>query len=411
MEEWKEYKLAEVCENIYSGGTPSSMKASYWNGNLPWLSSGETSQRYIYYTEKCITKEGAENSSTRYAYKGSTVIASAGQGHTRGQASMLCIDTYVNQSVLVLKPNPLIINPHFLYFNIDGRYNELRQLSDGTSTRGSLSGKILKDLQIFLPPLNEQIRIASILKSLDDKIEVNRKINENLEQQAQALFKSWFVDFEPFKDGEFVESELGMIPKGWRVDRIEDLSQKMASGGTPKSLNKDYYSGDIKWFSTKELKDSFLFDSEKHISEDALNNSSAKMFPEGTVLMAIYAAPTVGRLGILTSPATFNQAAVGIVPKDNVGSEFVYLSLLSERINLNNLASGAAQQNLNVGIVKNYIILVPEQKILDRFNRIAKGVFNLLKKNSDESRRLAILRDTLLPKLMSGELKVNEVEI
>ena len=193
MEEWKEYKLAEVCENIYSGGTPSSMKTSYWNGNLPWLSSGETNQRYIYDTEKCITQEGADNSSTRYAYRGSTVIASAGQGHTRGQASMLCIDTYVNQSVLVLKPNPLFINPHFLYYNLDNRYNELRQLSDGTSTRGSLSGKILKDLKIYLPSLDEQQKIASILKSLDDKIEVNRKINENLEQQAQALFKSWFL--------------------------------------------------------------------------------------------------------------------------------------------------------------------------------------------------------------------------
>jgi type I restriction enzyme S subunit len=184
----------------------------------------------------------------------------------------------------------------------------------------------------------------------------------------------------------------------------------MASGGTPKSLNKDYYSGDIKWFSTKELKDCFLFDSEKHISKDALNNSSAKLFPEGTILMAIYAAPTVGRLGILTNPATFNQAAVGIVPKENVGNEFLYLSLLSERINLNNLASGAAQQNLNVGIVKNYNILVPEQKILDVFNRIVKSIFTLLKKNANESRRLAELRDTLLPKLMSGELKVNEIE-
>ena len=230
-----------------------------------------------------------------------------------------------------------------------------------------------------------------------------------MEQQAQALFKSWFVDFEPFKDGEFVESELGMIPKGWRVERIEDLSQKMASGGTPKSLNKDYYLGNIKWYSTKELKDCFLFDSEKHISEDALKNSSAKMFPEGTVLMAIYASPTVGRLGILTNPATFNQAAVGIVPKENVGSEFIYLSLLSERTNLNNLASGAAQQNLNVGIVKNYNILVPEQKALDRFNRLARSYFLLLKKNTEESRCLAELRDTLLPKLMSGEIKVNEL--
>ena len=222
MEDWKEYNLGEVCENIYSGGTPSSMNASYWNGSLPWLSSGETAQRYIFSTEKYITKEGAENSSTRYAYKGSTVVASAGQGHTRGQASLLCIDTYVNQSVLVLRPNTKIIDSHYLYYNIDSRYNELRQLSDGTSTRGSLSGKILKDLNIYLPPLNEQKRIASILKSLDDKIECNKRINENLEQQAQALFKSWFVDFEPFKDQPFVETELGMIPQGWRVGLIGD---------------------------------------------------------------------------------------------------------------------------------------------------------------------------------------------
>ena len=267
----------------------------------------------------------------------------------------------------------------------------------------------LKTLMIPMPEMLIQRKIGDLYFNFSEKAEINRRINENLEQQAQALFKSWFVDFEPFKNGEFVESELGMIPKGWRVERIEDLSQKMASGGTPKSLNKDYYLGNIKWYSTKELKDCFLFDSEKHISEDALKNSSAKMFPEGTVLMAIYASPTVGRLGILTNPATFNQAAVGIVPKENVGSEFIYLSLLSERTNLNILASGAAQQNLNVGIVKNYNILVPEQKALDRFNRLARSYFLLLKKNTEESRRLAELRDTLLPKLMSGELKVNEI--
>ena len=117
--EWKEYTLEEVCENIFSGGTPSSMNASYWDGDLPWLSSGETRQRYIYKTEKCITEEGVRKSSTRFAHKGSTVIASAGQGHTRGQASMLCIDTYVNQSVLVLSPDKSKIDPAFLYFNLD----------------------------------------------------------------------------------------------------------------------------------------------------------------------------------------------------------------------------------------------------------------------------------------------------
>lgn len=299
------------------------------------------------------------------------------------------------------------ITPMFLYYFLQQEEvkQSIRNIAVG-ATMPSINTKLLSELDVLLPHLGTQQRIASVLSSLDDKIEVNRRINENLEQQAQALFKSWFVDFEPFKDGEFVESELGMIPKGWRVETIEALSEKMASGGTPKSMNKEYYSGDIKWFSTKELKDCFLFDSEKHISIDALNNSAAKMFPKDTVLMAIYAAPTVGRLGILSQEGAFNQAAVGIIPKRNIGKVFIYLTLLSERDNLNNLASGAAQQNLNVGIVKNHKILLPEQSVLDGFNMKVNPLFNTIEIKQRESRRLAELRDTLLPKLMSGELKV-----
>ncbi len=280
----------------------------------------------------------------------------------------------------------------------------------GSSGRQRAQVDVLENIMMFLPSLSEQHRIANFLSSLDDKIEVNRQINDNLEQQAQALFKSWFVDFEPFKDGEFVESELGRIPKGWRVDSIENLSDKMASGGTPSSLNQEYYNGNIKWFSTKELKDEFLFDSEKHISEDALNNSSAKLFPGGTILMAIYAAPTVGRLGVLTEQAAFNQAAVGIVAKKNIGIEFIFLTLLSERVNLNIRANGAAQQNLNVGIVKNYKVVVPDAIVLHSFKSRVSPLFDHMRTMQNESRRLAQLRDTLLPRLMSGELKVNEID-
>lgn len=407
MEEWKEYKIGELCSSVCSGGTPSSKHSEYYDGNIPWLNTKEINFNRLYETEKYITEDGYNNSSAKWIVENSVIVAM--YGATAGKTAIAKIPLTTNQACCNLTINPQIADYRFVYYHLCNKFVVLASLANGGAQQ-NLNAQIIKEFPISLPSLNEQKRIASILSSLDDKIEVNRKTNENLEQQAQALFKSWFVDFEPFKNGEFVESELGMIPKGWRVERIEDLSQKMASGGTPKSLNKDYYLGNIKWYSTKELKDCFLFDSEKHISEDALKNSSAKMFPEGTVLMAIYASPTVGRLGILTNPATFNQAAVGIVPKENVGSEFIYLSLLSERTNLNNLASGAAQQNLNVGIVKNYNILVPEQKALDRFNRLARSYFLLLKKNTEESRRLAELRDTLLPKLMSGELKVNEIE-
>ena len=178
--EWKKYALEDVCEKIYSGGTPSTKHPEYWNGNIKWLSSGETSQRFVYDTERKITQLGVDNSSTKKATKGCTVIATAGQGHTRGQASFLMTDTYINQSVIACKANEKIIDPLFLYYNLDSRYEEFRLLSDGTSTRGGLSGWIVKRIEIQIPCIAEQCTIARILKSLDEKIEVNNKINKNL---------------------------------------------------------------------------------------------------------------------------------------------------------------------------------------------------------------------------------------
>ncbi len=238
----------------------------------------------------------------------------------------------------------------------------------------------------------------------------NRRRNDNLEQQAKALYKSWFVDFEPFKDEEFVDSELGMIPKGWLTGRIEDLTSRMASGGTPKSMNPEFYSGNICWFTTKELVDGFLIDSEKHISQSAIDNSAAKVFPKGSVLMAIYAAPTVGRLGILSCKAAFNQAAVALIPKTGIGSGYIYLTLYNERNNFNNLSSGAAQQNLNVGLVKNYPTCIPSQEVLNNFDAKISPIFMNIERNQIEIFNLTRLRDTLLPKLMSGELKINEID-
>ena len=238
----------------------------------------------------------------------------------------------------------------------------------------------------------------------------NRRRNDNLEQQAKALYKSWFVDFEPFKEGKFIESELGVIPEGWSIGKIEDLTTRMASGGTPKSMNPDFYSGDICWFTTKELTDGFLIDSEKHISQSAIENSAAKVFPKGSVLMAIYAAPTVGRLGILSCDAAFNQAAVALIPKTGIGPGYIYLTLYNERNNFNNLSSGAAQQNLNVGLVRNYPTCIPPQDVLADFENKILPIFNNIERNQIEISTLTTLRDTLLPKLMSGELKINEID-
>ena len=180
MADWKKYTLEEVCERIYSGGTPSTKHEEYWNGNIKWLSSGETSQRFVYDTDRKITQKGIENSSTKLATKGCTVIATAGQGYTRGQASFLMTDTYMNQSVIACKANEDIILPLYLYYNLDSRYEEFRLLSDGTSTRGGLSGWILKRMEIKVPPISLQEKIVDVLYSIDKKIEENNAINNNL---------------------------------------------------------------------------------------------------------------------------------------------------------------------------------------------------------------------------------------
>ena len=218
---WKNYTLEQVCKRIYSGGTPSTAHPEYWGGDINWLSSGETGQKYIKETIKKITALGVEKSSTKLAQRGCTVVASAGQGFTRGQASFLLIDTYVNQSVIVFDADDKYILPRYLYYNLDNRYEEFRLLSDGTSTRGGLSGWIVKRMGIELPPIEEQAKIVSLLQSIDEKIELNTAINNNLQQQARALFKAWFVDFEPFG---------GEMPTEWHIGKLKDILRLKRDG-------------------------------------------------------------------------------------------------------------------------------------------------------------------------------------
>ena len=265
-----------------------------------------------------------------------------------------------------------------------------------TSWRQRVQTDVLVNTKLHLPLLPEQQAIAAVLSSFDDKIELLRAENQTLEQMGQELFKERFGKWK-------VGDEL---PEGWRVGKIEDLTNYIASWGTPATKEASYYGWRINWFSTKELQDCFLFSSEKTITEDALKNSSAKEFPKDTVLMAIYAAPTVWRLWILTQSSAFNQAAVGLVAKDDIWMPFIYLLLKFHRDNFNNLANWAAQQNLNVSLVKNYEIPIPDQETLNQFDLVIKPLFNKIRANSEQIQSLSATRDLLLPKLMSGEVRV-----
>ena len=177
---WQIERFGEVCERIFSGGTPSTTVSDYWHGGLPWLSSGETRAKFVISTEKSISQKGVENSSTRFARTGSTVIASAGQGNTRGQTSLLMLDTYINQSVVALIPNQSKSTDLHLFFDLERRYDEFRRVSDGHSSRGSLTTKLLADLMTVLPPL-------PVVKAFDTLVEPMVQKNTTSLREIETL--------------------------------------------------------------------------------------------------------------------------------------------------------------------------------------------------------------------------------
>lgn len=263
---------------------------------------------------------------------------------------------------------------------------------------------IIGGFKVFIPSLNIQEKIASFLSSLDDKIELNRRINENLEQQAQALFKSWFVDFEPFKDGKFVDSELGMIPEGWKVGYYTELVD-IKGGGTPKTSIKEYWNGDIPFFSPKDITSScFVLDTEKHITAMGLDNCNSNLFPSKTVF--ITARGTVGKIVMAGTEMAMNQTNYALLGKHNVSQYYVYLITLQLVTRLLKKANGAVFNAITTRDFTSERIVIPFYSIIKSFSSIVEPLYENILLNEFQIKRLSKLRDTLLPRLMSGELQI-----
>ena len=418
MSDWKEYKLGETLVSANTGldAIKRAPIVSHDTG-IKCLRIQDISQSKSY--EDWGFTEVLDNNFIKFKLLENDIIV-ARTGATVGVNMIVKknLNSVFNNGLIRLRAKNEF-NSRFVYYILRSNdyWSHINSIAFGTTSQPNIQINQLLSFKIKAPDFLTQASIAEILSSLDDKIELNNKINQELESLAQLLFKRWFVDFEfpnengePYKSfgGEMVDSEMGEIPKGWNVNIIESLTLKMNSGGTPSTRRNDFYDGNIKWFSTKELQDGFLFESDRKITIEGLNNSSAKLFPSKTVVMAIYAAPTVGRLGILSEEAAFNQAALGFVAKEEVGYEFIYLLLKLLRDDLNNLANGAAQQNLNVGLVKNFKIIYPTNTVLSSFQSIIRPIFKYLYQNQIESNSLIKTRDTLLPKLISGELQIND---
>lgn len=298
------------------------------------------------------------------------------------------------------------------------------------ATMPNLNTSILSALPVRIPDLAIQRSATSLLTALTARMERLRQTNATLEAIAQALFKSWFVDFDPVRakaegrepegmdattavlfTSEFEDSELGVIPKDWKSVRLADLCSKIQNGATPSRKNGDFWEGGtIPWFKTGELADGFLEESSELITEEALGKTSVKVLPRHAVLMAIYAAPTVGRLGVLTRESAFNQACTGMIAKTDVGPWFLFQTLRHGRDWFNSRANGAAQQNISKSIVESLPCIKPPAELLAAFSKIAGALYRLAEANSQRIEILSNLRDALLPRLIFGKLRLPESE-
>lgn len=390
--------------DVIGGGTPKTTEESYWNGSIPWLSVKDFcgDKKYVYNTEKSITEEGLNNSSTKLLHKDNIIISARG---TVGELAMIPYDMAFNQSCFGLIPKGNK-DPHFVYYLLKDKVRSLKSQTQG-SVFDTITKATFDRIECADYSEEDQRRIVSILSSLDRKIELNNKINADLEEMAQAIFKNWFVDFEPFKDGKFVDSELGMIPEGWKVGTLGDMGT-IVCGKTPSKANSNYYGGDIPFIKIPDMHGNvFVESSEDRLTEQGSLSQIKKLIPPYSLMVSCIA--TVGLVSINTKPSHTNQQINTIIPHNKSALFYLYQYIKNNEELLKNMGRGGTTTlNVNTKSFSNIRLFIPSDIALLQFHQIVEGLFKKIELNMQESRTLSLLRDTLLPRLMSGELEVPE---
>jgi type I restriction enzyme, S subunit len=413
---WQITNLENICQ-IICGATPSTIVPEYWSDEIKWATAKDVSESLgykIYDTERKISKLGFKNCSTKMIPKESTILIA--RGATMGRSCILGEDMAINQTCYALLADNDKINPYFLFYSIKNLDSFFQQIAHG-AIFNTVIGSNLRETRIDLPPLSVQHRIANILSTLDDKIELNRQTNATLESIAQAIFKEWFVDFLfPGATGEMQESELGRIPRRWKVDTFENefeaergLSYKgdgltidnlampmhnlnsVHEGGSYKFEGIKYYSGQYK---------------EKHIIYPGdlivANTEQGHKY-----LLIGYPAivPTIfGNCGI------YSHHLYRVKPKPHsyITSEFLYHLFLQPEIReqVVGFANGTTVNMLKIEGLQKPKFILPPRELVSKFTELASNIRLWQEEAVKECDCLAQIRDNLLPKLMNGELEL-----
>lgn len=390
MAEWIECKISDL-GTVVGGATPSTKKAeNYEGGNIAWITPKDLSTfsgRYIQRGERNITEIGLKSCSTQLLPENTVLFSSrAPIGYVAIAANEVC----TNQGFKSIIPNEET-DPLFLFYLLKHNKDKIEAMGSGTTFK-EVSGNTMKNIIVRVPSDKEvQNNIASILGTLDDKIEENERINNNLEQQAKALYNDWFFDFTPF-------STDGNLPDGWRLGTVSDIIQLHDSKRVPLSgAERDKMAKIYPYYGATSLMDyvdNYLFDGIYLLLGEDGTVVDSLGFP---ILQYVY-----GQFWV-------NNHAHIITGKEGFSVEELYLFF--SLTNIKSIVTGAVQQKVSQQNLKKVPAIIPNKDALSAFDELIQPIFSQIRNLRDENARLADLRDTLLPKLMSGELDVSNIEL
>ena len=405
MKEWKTYKLSEIGQ-VIGGATPSTKVASNYDGDIAWITPKDLSLlsgRYIYKGERSITEAGYKSCSCQMLPAGSILFSSrAPIGYIAIAGNDLC----TNQGFKSVVPNPEIVNSHFLYYLLSYEKNRIAEMGSGT-TFMEISGNVMKNIEVKLPHLSIQNKIAEILTSLDEKIENNQRINDNLEQQAQALYKSWFVEFDPFKGGDFIDSEIGEIPAGWSIVKFGDITEI-----PKKTINPQRFPDSTFYHYSLPACDNGLIP-EIQAGKDIMSN---KIILQNNTTLFSKLNPRIKRIWFTCEVLPNSICSTEFIPfraKDDNESSYIFSIVNSDAFyaTVMGCVNGATGSHQRFHAEDTEDFLCPYNKdVVNEFSKLIEPILSQMHDLRHENVMLASTRDTLLPKLMSGELKINEID-
>ena len=400
MGQWIECTLDNLGE-IVGGATPSTKKEENYGGDIAWITPKDLSMhsgRFISHGERNITSIGLNSCSTQILPAHSILFSSrAPIGYVAIAANPVC----TNQGFKSIIPNDKT-DYMFLYYLLKFNKDAIEAMGSGTTFK-EVSGKTMRSIQVRIPSdISEQKRIASLLDSIDSKIETNHKINDNLQQQAVTLYQSWFVDYAPFD---------GIMPDTWHMGTLSDLADTIICGKTPSTKRSEYYGNEVPFITIPDMHNQiYAVSTERSLSTVGALSHSGKMLSRNSICVSCIG--TAGLVCLVAEPSQTNQQINSIVPSPTASPYYIYLLAKTLSDTIQNLGSGGSTIcNLNKGQFSTIEALIPSEKSMREFDEIVKPLFETIHINQVENLRLAEIRDTLLPRLMNGEIDVSNIDI